>query len=75
MMNRTREVTKTEAGHEWQTGLLTKEVKRLRRSLSKQISLFDGLLETADEETAKHELENLIRYLLNLVMRLTDCVV
>ena len=61
MMNRTREVTKTDAGREWQTGLLTKEVTRLNRSLPMQVNLFDGLQETADEETAKHELENLDR--------------
>ena len=57
-----RDVRKTEAGRDYQTDLLTKEVKRLRKTLSKQISLFDGLINGAAEPTTvKQELEKLNR--------------
>ena len=55
-----REVKKTEAGRDYQTELLTKEFSRLRKSLTKQISLFDGLINNTTESTeVKRELEKL----------------
>ena len=55
-----REVKKTEAGRDYQTELLTKEFSRLRKSLTKQISLFDELTNNATESTeVKQELEKL----------------
>ena len=57
-----REVKKTQPGIEFQRDLLTKEVRRLRKTLSKQIGLFDGLINnTAEPETVEQELEKLNR--------------
>ena len=47
-----RQVKKTEAGQEYQIELLSKEYARLRKSLTKQISLFDDLIKTANGDTA-----------------------
>ena len=50
-MMSSREVRKTEAGRDYQTELLTKEFSRLRKALTKQISLFDELTNNATEST------------------------
>ena len=54
-----RQVKKTEAGTEYQTEVLTKEVKRLKRSLTRQIGLFETLIQEADGKRVKQELEKL----------------
>ena len=60
-MMTSREGRKTEAGRDYQTELLTKEFSRLRKALTKQISLFDELTNNASESTeVKRELRNSI---------------
>ena len=54
-----RQVKKTEAGTEYQTEVLTKEVKRLKKSLTRQIGLFETLIQEADGKRVKQELEKL----------------
>ena len=54
-----RPVRKTEAGAEYQTEILTKEVKRLRKNLTGQISKFETLIQEANTNKVKQELEKL----------------
>ena len=54
-----REIRKTEAGAEYQTEILTKEVKRLRKNLTGQISKFETLIQEANPNKVKQELEKL----------------
>ena len=53
------QVKKTEVGIEYQTEVLTKEVKRLRKGLTRQIGLFETLIQEADANKVKQELEKL----------------
>ena len=55
----TRVTKKTPAGLEYQTDLLSKEVKRLRKSLTSQVGALDELVQTADATTVKQEFERL----------------
>ena len=54
-----RQVKKTEAWIEYQTEVLTKEVKQLRKGLTRQIGLFETLIQEADANKVKQELEKL----------------
>ena len=55
----TRARKKTPAGLDYQTDLLSKEVKRLRKSLTSQVGALDELVQTADATTVKQEFERL----------------
>ena len=62
-----RQVTKTEAGKCYQRDLLTKEVNRLRKTLSNQIGGFDGLHRSVAEiPIVEQELERINRTLTDL---------
>ena len=56
-----RAVKKTPAGLQYQIDLLEREVKRLRKSLTKQIGGFDELIQTADAREVQQELDKLKR--------------
>ena len=61
-----REVKKTAAGLEYQTELLSKEVKRLRRNLTSQIGKFDSLIQGTEARQVRLELEKLKAIFLEL---------
>ena len=54
-----REIKKTDAAKQYQTELLSKEVRRLKRNFANQISLFDQLIQTEEVAVVKQELVKL----------------
>ena len=67
-MSSRRQVTKTEYGRAYQRDLLTKEVNRLRKTLSNQIGGFDGLHGSVKEiSIVEQELEKMNSTLTELI--------
>ena len=61
-----REIKKTEAGREYQTDVLSKEYKRLKKNVGKQLNLFDQLVSCGDEGNVRLEVEKLNKLLAEL---------
>ena len=71
----TRNIKKTEAGLEYQTNVLSKEYKRLKKNVANQLSLIDKLVSSGDAASMGQEmkkLDDIIAELSSVSLRLRD---